>query len=298
VASKLGDFKVLITPSYQSIARPNNGERPSKIYVCTAADEKFYKYIKNFIASIHHHNFDDLGEIAIFDLGFTPEQREELSHIEKINVYDIERTNPDILTIFKVRPPHAPEPHKVGRGWYSWKPVVLKQALDMFPYVLYLDSGVTVHRSLIPLFEHIWNEGCFLITCWHSIRWMATQYVIEKLDLKSPERAFLLDENTHGISAGLQGVSRAVYNPYVLPMYELSKDIRCFIDDGTAPDGFGCARHDQTLFSIYVQYLALRVVFPGSQLNDRHRTTYNPFFQVTKNDMNPHELYYLRYKRN
>ncbi|MFI5333341.1 MAG: hypothetical protein ACHQVS_04555, partial [Candidatus Babeliales bacterium] len=84
---------------YPQLSRWRNlGERPSKIYVCTAADEQFFKYVKNFIASVQHHNFNDLGEIAVFDLGFTSEQREELSRIEKVRVYDIERTNPDILT--------------------------------------------------------------------------------------------------------------------------------------------------------------------------------------------------------
>jgi hypothetical protein len=35
-------------------------------------------------------------------------------------------------------------------------------------------------------------------------------------------------------------------------MYELSKDIKYFIDEGTTPYGY-TGRHDQTLFSIYAR---------------------------------------------
>jgi hypothetical protein len=40
----------------------------------------------------------------------------------------------------------------------------------------------------------------------------------------------------------------------------LSKEIRNFIDDGTCPEGWGTARHDQPLFSIFVQKLGYKIL--------------------------------------
>ena len=53
-----------------------------------------------------------------------------------------------------------------------------------------------------------------------------------------------------GLAGGIQGLTKTVYNNYILLMYELSKDLRNFYDDGTTTDGVGTGRHDQTLFSI------------------------------------------------
>jgi hypothetical protein len=88
---------------------------------------------------------------------------------------------------------------------------------------------------------------------------MTTNYVIEKFNLKSNDRKWILDDTTLGMSAGLQGLTRKVYNSYVIPIYNLSKDIRNFMDDGSTPEGLVLARHDQTLFSIQAALLGFNV---------------------------------------
>jgi len=88
---------------------------------------------------------------------------------------------------------------------------------------------------------------------------MATNYVIDKFNLHSDDRKWILNEKTLGLSAGFQGLTRKIYNPYVMPMYNLSKDIRNFMDDGSSPEGFVLARHDQTLFSIQAALLGFNV---------------------------------------
>ena len=172
-----------------------------------------------------------------------------LEGMEKVHVYPIEQTNPDMLTHFRTRNDF----YKMVRGWYSWKPVAIKQALDMFDCILYLDSSTIVMNPLDKFFNHIEKNGYFFITCHHSIAWMTTKYVIQTLDLHAEDRAWILEPRTNGLSGGIQGLSRTMYNSYVLPMYELSKNIRNFVDDGTAPEGFGTGRHDQTLFSIHAR---------------------------------------------
>jgi hypothetical protein len=226
-----------------------------KKYFATCSDSNFYPRLCNLLGSIHRVHSNDLGEIAVFDLGLLPEQIKELKSMKKVEVYNIEMTNPHILTYLRKS---RSEPVMV-RGLYSFKPVVIKQALDLFPCVLYLDAGCTVLRPLDDLFKHIQQNSYFLVSCGHSIRFMTTNYIVEKFDLHANERKWILDGNTIGLGACLQGLTRKVYDSYVIPIYELSKDIQNFMDDGSSPEGFVVTRHDQTLFSIQAKLLGYKI---------------------------------------
>ena len=224
-----------------------------KFYFCTAADAKYFEPLLNLIGGIHKNDFNRLGEIAIFDLGLTQEQCNELQTIEKVTVYDVELTHPDLLKLFNTQ-----AWGKLVPGWYAWKPVVIKQALDMFPYVLWIDAGTTVYRSLEDLFGYIKEHGYFFHNgCdWHIAR-ETTAYIIDKFNLNSPEKSWILDQKA--MEAGLMGFDHRVYDAVVLPMYTLAKNLRNFKDDGSAPGGFGDARYEQSLFSIYVVSLGYHI---------------------------------------
>lgn len=219
------------------------------MYIVTAANSpnRYFLPLLNLIGSLHVTNFDSIEEIAIFDLGLTAEQRKLLNTIEKVKLYDIELIHPEILKPL----PYSPGSQRVMPGLQSWKPVAIKQALDMFPYIFYLDAGTTVLKPLDDLFKFIIQEGYFFIDCGQNIEWMTTKFLINKFDLLAPEKKGIL--KSAGISSGQQGITRNIYQSYVTPMYELAKNINNFVDDGTAGGGPGCGRHDQTLFSILVQ---------------------------------------------
>jgi len=224
-------------------------------YFATSADSNHFSLVVNLIGSIHKFHNKDLGAIAVFNLGFTPQQVHYLNSIEKVTVYEVERTNPQILDYL----PRYKGSGSQVRGLYTWKPVALKQALDMFPYVQYLDSGMVLLKPFTNIFKHIQQHGYFFVDCGHSIAWMTNKYLINKFDLDTPEKKWILDPNTWGLSGGFQGLTRDMYESYVLPMYEFSKDLRNFVDDGTAPKGYGTGRHDQSLFSIWARLLELKV---------------------------------------
>lgn len=235
------------------------------MYFAIPADEKHFLWLVNLIGSIHKFHYEDVGKIAVFNLGLSPDQMDFLNSLDKVYVFEIERTNPDILTHFKIRPGEE----RYARGWYSWKPVVIKQALELFPYVLYLDSGITILGSLTNIFKHIQQQGYFLFGSVTNIRQITTAYVAQKL-ANAEKFCPLIPKNILdqvALSANVQGISRAVYKEYVLPVYELSKDIQNFVDDGTCPQGFGWGRCDQTLYSIYAHLLSLNIfkflTFPG-----------------------------------
>lgn len=229
--------------------------KPVPMHFCTAASDDFFEPLINLIGSIHKTNFAATENIFVFDLGLTHEQTDLLESIQKVTVHTVEKTHPDLLKKIRTRP----QEEKYTRGWYAWKPVIVKQALDMVPYVLVLDAGTTVYQSLEPIFKQIKKEGYFLSSCNHSIYVACTKYVMQKFNLLSPEQRWILGNNVHGIRPGGMGLSRKLYTRFVLPMYELTKDLRNFADDGTAPRGFGWARHDLTLFSIYANLLKLKI---------------------------------------
>lgn len=230
------------------------------LYFCTAANEVYFNNLINLIGSIHKTNFDNLVEIAVYDLGLTEEQKNILSHIQKVTINTIEQTNPDILTWYEY----------AGRkclGHYAWKPVVIKQALDKFPYVVWLDAGTVVLRSLDHLFAYIKENGYFLATigddpdeqgnCTHNVRWGMTEYVKNKFGMGSSEKQWILNKEI--LLGGVIGASRgAGYDTFFMQLYELAKDIRNYQDDGTTPFGY-TGRHDQTLMSILAYGSGMKV---------------------------------------
>lgn len=234
------------------------------MYFCTAADEKHYPLLINLIGSIHKHNYYDTVEIRVYDLGLTEVQKQELANINNVNVYNIELVNPDILNYITTGV------NRQVRGLFSWKPVLIKDTLDKYEYALYLDAGTTILKPLNQLFKHIKQNGYLLFDCGHSIKKMTTNYLIKKLDLYKHEG--ILDDNVFGVDAGFMGLSRTVYDSFVLPMYEYAKDIKNFTDDGTCPDGWGYGRHDQTLFSILSKLNNYELIYHDNKEHDCYLT--------------------------
>lgn len=233
---------------------PENETKKSEaipLFFCTAANSHYFNSLINLIGSIHKTNFDQLSQIAVFDIGLNPEQCTYLESIEKVKVYQIEKVHPDII-----RPVFVNNWGKMVPGWYAWKPVAMKQALDMFPYVLWIDAATTVLRPLDVLFKHIKDHGYFLVTIGnefengafrHPVSWQTTQYIVQKFKLTNPENKSILDYEA--IGSNIWGCSKEYAHLFVDDMYELSKDLKNYADDGSTPSGFGTARHDQMILT-------------------------------------------------
>lgn len=229
----------------------NAQQNYSPLYFCTGADTQYFHCLKQLIGSIHATNFEHAAEIAVFNLGLTQEEINLLNRMRKVKVYAMEMTHPDLLTHFTTK-------YGQKRGLFAWKPVAIKQALDLFPYVLWLDAGCLVMKPLDNLFQHIQQNGYFVISGGHKIRTYTTRTIAEKFNLYQ-EGNNILDMDQ--LEAGLQGIcksNRNAYNNYLLPVYEMSKQLHTyFTDDGSAPGGWGMARQDQTLFSIVARLAGL-----------------------------------------
>ncbi len=235
-------------------------------YYATAADSNFFTKVMYLIKTIQTNDAANFERILVFDLGFTPAQISQLRLQEKVQVYSLELKHPDLLRYFTT----SSHGRKV-RGWFAWKPVAIKQALDQVPYVLYLDSAMEVLRPLDFLFEHIVEQGYFLVgsgdAVEQSLPYRITQTVIDKIVKQFSEeyQDMLLSTDTRIISAGIQGLSRRYYDNYLMPVYNWVDDLAVFADDGTAKLGFGQGRHDQIIFSIYAALNGMQINRAGWQ---------------------------------
>jgi len=229
------------------------------LYFCTAADEPYYDLVLNLIGSIHANNFDNLGGIIVGNIGMNEGQIRHLRSIEKVDVVEVEKVNEHILERFLVANWGKSVP-----GWYTWKPVVVKQSLDVFPYVLWIDASAIVLKPIDNLFKHIKSTGYFLATIGdensppdHPLAWSLTDRLTEAYKLDTPERAPI--KNREQVMSTVVGVTRQTFDLFARDWYQAAKDISLFADDGSTKPGFGTARHDQAVLTILAYINGLTV---------------------------------------
>lgn len=234
---------------------------PIPQYYCTGATPNYFLPLLNLIGSLYSSNGREIQGIAVFDFGLRADQIDLLRKIPRVSICQLQKTDPEILNYF-----YLPNGRAVF-GWFAWKAVAIKQALEQFPYVLWLDAGTTVLKPLDALFSYIQKEGYFLCTIGddrgpdglplHSVGWGITHYVRRKFHLDDLERRWILERES--IMGGVIGVAKESQRLFLDDLYEFSKDLRNYADDGTAPNGWGSARHDQTLLSILAYSRGLQV---------------------------------------
>ena len=146
-------------------------------------------------------------------------------------------------------------------------------------------------KSLKPLYRHIEQHGYFLCTIGedtnnnifkHGIGWQTTKYVRNKFDLDNPLNSWILDKEA--VTACVIGVTQKAQDAFIDNLYELAKDLRNFEDDGTAGEGFSCARYEQALLGIiaYLKNLSIFRQDPQQQIpmNLSYDGTTHPFYMT------------------
>lgn len=246
----LGFFALLFTLSLYT---------KTPLYFCTAADAGYFDRLIHLIASIHATNYDNLDTIAVFDLGLHSNQIKKLKHIKKVVVLELEQNNPAIKKPFRSDKINI---LKKAPGWYAFKDVALEQALDLFPYVLWIDAGTLVLHPLDHLFKHIDQAGYFFCTVGGSVLESGTtKHVRNTFKLDAPEHTWMLGAEM--VMGGVFGIKKGsiAYEKILVPMYQMAQDpeLSFYRDDGTTPDGFGTGRHDQPLRSILAYQAGLTV---------------------------------------
>jgi hypothetical protein len=261
----------------------------------TVADNEYFEQAAHMIGTLYQHNGDHVNAIAVFDIGLTQEQKNFFNSLAKVTVFDVEKKNPFMFEHFVVRNKGF-EAGRTARGWYTWKPVVFKQAADMFDDFIYIDAGMSIVRCMLPLYAYLKMKGYFFIDCGHDINRMVTKKVRQEFQLDLQNNSLV---HKTGLAAGYQGITKIVYDNYIMPMYQLAEDITLFEDDGSAPRGFGEGRHDQALFSIFAwlnnYYIFGR--YDRAMISPNESISPRDFISFTRNHINLSAVqHYLRFK--
>ncbi len=175
-------------------------------YFCTAAKDEHFNNLLNSIGSLHKTNFEHLKEIVVFDLGLKEDQLELLNKTEKIKVY---KTN--ITTLDEARP------------------FVFKQALEMFPYVLWIDPGFISLNEMNDLFNYIKQKKTFLCMLPKSKSFKNLTddvYIIDKFNLRSPGNKWILSQNP--VVTSIVGLDKSMLAEISVPYYDISNELKSY----------------------------------------------------------------------
>jgi hypothetical protein len=246
-------FFLLVMINFSTYSSQIENLERSMVFV-TCVDKEFFPWLNYLLSDIYKFNGKEVKEISIYDLGLTSEQKKELEKKPFVKVCELEKRHPDILKKFKIR-----SMGRVARGWYAWKPVAIKQACEKHSAFLYIDSGVRILQDMKFVFQEIQKNGCFFVADCNNRLFIpsVTKRIFYKFSLDKEENKHLLDKIS--IWAAIQGISHKIYDSYVMPLYELTADLKNFEDDGSAPLGFGWGRHDQSISSILVHKLNFKL---------------------------------------
>jgi hypothetical protein len=211
----------------------------------TAADDAYFARVIGLIGSIIKHVHSPYS-ISLYNLGLSTRNAAYLKQIPNVTVKEVEQANPHITQPYLKHKCHT---SKVI-GCYTWKPVVIKQEMELYDQVFWIDAGTNLMADFAPLWEHTKNKGYFFSGI-NDIGWQCCKYVIDKLQLS--------DEliSKQAFCTAYVGLTKAYYESFVLPCYEYAKDINLFFDDGTAGGGRTAGRHDQTILSVQAALIGL-----------------------------------------
>eukprot|EP00698_Gefionella_okellyi_P024322 TRINITY_DN8546_c0_g1_i4.p1 TRINITY_DN8546_c0_g1~~TRINITY_DN8546_c0_g1_i4.p1 ORF type:complete len:992 (-),score=151.77 TRINITY_DN8546_c0_g1_i4:34-3009(-) len=247
------------TPSFMSTLRTGSVQKSSvmssrgssaavddtePIIIITACSAGFFDRLRNLVGSMHL--WEPRARLYVYDLGLLAFQRDIMSrwmHVERVDFS------------LAAYPPHV----QVLRN-YAWKPIVMQNALERFPVILFQDSGQELRAPLCNLWTRLKRDG-HLFVVQHGLR--------TNLQCCGPVGELTVDETyiALGVSkrafadkpmcaGGIQGYVRngVAHKHVLLPAVHCAADERCI-----APTSATAANHryDQSVFSVLIHKAGL-----------------------------------------
>jgi hypothetical protein len=119
-----------------------------KVVIVTAAWQSNFQNIQNLVGSIHLHEPE--MKVAIFNLGVSKEQRNEILTWAGVDLIDYNLTN-------------APS-HILNLDTQAWRPGVFKTAINLYKNILFLASEERLENRLETLLFLLFRDGVFTVT--------------------------------------------------------------------------------------------------------------------------------------
>ncbi|KAG2393445.1 hypothetical protein C9374_006976 [Naegleria lovaniensis] len=179
--------------------------------------------------------------ILVYDLGLTQEQRDQVKTWKNVELVPIH---------FDLLPDHFR-----NLITFAWKPLAMYLALQRFPSIIFLDSGVELWNRLDRVEDILLKKGHFHVVqeglhtswkCCGTVGELTHDGSFNYLNLKRADY-----HSKEMCSGGIQGYIRGAYSyrNVLIPTLECAWDEKCI-----TPPGSSLANHrqDQSIFSLHI----------------------------------------------
>ncbi|CAH1801273.1 unnamed protein product [Owenia fusiformis] len=120
----------------------------SDVKIVTAADCRYFSGLIEFVASIHY--WEPNMTVIVYDLGLQPEQKKEAESWCNVQINALPVNTPDHIK-------------KESRKRFSWKALVLQDAVMKYGAIFYSDAGSVIRAPLEPIKKLIIADGHFFV---------------------------------------------------------------------------------------------------------------------------------------
>lgn len=204
-----------------------------KTVIVSGANSGYFNGLKNLIGSIHY--WEPMRPIVVYNIGLREYQLYELSQMCQVYVHwpdGIPRSYPD----------HVNDPHV-----YAWKTMVIKDAVDRYKKIFWMDGGSDIRGKLDKLDEDLTRDGFFFIgQRGDDLNELLHRGMYDYLELK---RSDFEDKGVY--AGGYQGYVKDgyAYHHVLERLFQCSYDKNCI-----SPPGASLSNHrfDQSALSIFV----------------------------------------------
>ncbi|EFC49531.1 predicted protein [Naegleria gruberi] len=239
---RLENFVGSIHVMYESKGKDLN----PRINLKTIPNDAKIKKVSDSMGSSYWFGWNTLVEeesrpILVYDLGLTKEQREKCKSWKGVELVDLD---------FNVLPKHFTE-----LKTFAWKPLVMYLALQKYPSIIFLDSGVELWNRLDKIEDILFTKGYFYVVqeglrtlwrCCGDIGELTHETTFNRLGLSRKE----FGPKTM-CSGGIQGYIKDsyAYKNVLVPTLECAWEKECMAPTGSH---MGNHRQDQSVFSLLI----------------------------------------------
>ncbi|CAH1779243.1 unnamed protein product, partial [Owenia fusiformis] len=134
--------------SFQKLMRANQTLKTSDVKIVTAANDDYFFGLMEFVASVHF--WDPHTSIIVYDLGLRPQQKKKAESWCNVQVNPLPESTPDHI-------------RNEDRKRYTWKPLILQDAVTKYGAIFYSDAGSVIRGPLEPIRKLLIDDGHFFV---------------------------------------------------------------------------------------------------------------------------------------
>jgi hypothetical protein len=245
-------------------------QRFKDMVIVTGADSGYFMGLQNLVASARY--WLPRNRVVIYNLGFSKEQLSEAG--SWWNVVEIRWKDGF--------PEHFPEHARVGKK-YAWKPIAIKEALDEYKMIFWMDAGSTFTGPIDAMERIVEQTGIFLVKG-QDMSMMPMAHPATFRWFNFTKETFVTSGGGPHYSGNTQAflAPSRYYDTIIKSSADCAMDEMCIAPPGSNLDNH---RYDQTVLSILSYNLEVQVPHHTEYLAASQMQVPNLFNQENPNFM-------------